>query len=113
LILFLLLRQQLALSIFWIVVCFANIINLFAIISGWKKSVLLLDEKKIVICQPSGWRGQTNLIINLYEINHLEIKDRNIIIGRIGSLSAAVFGPLVKINKLKEQLRRFLPKFVL
>lgn len=97
----------------WIFVLIVNLFIILAIYSGWKRSVLLLDEIKIVICRPSGWIKQVNLIYNLFEINHVEFDGNYILIGRHDSSVATKFGPLVKVNQLKNELKRLIPKVVL
>lgn len=101
------------LASFWVVVNLLNLLNLLAIISGWRRSVLMLDERRLVICRPAGWRRQTNIIINLYEVNHVEFNKNHIIIGRNDSTVATMFGPIKNINLLHNQLKQYLPKIVL
>lgn len=98
---------------FWLLVLFTNLIVFLAIFSGWKRSVLLINDSKIIICRPSGWVSQTNYVFNLFEINQLEFEGRFISIGRYDSSVALKFGPIKNINDLRETLKRLLPKIVL
>ncbi len=98
---------------FWLIILTMNLLIFIAIYSGWKRSVLLVNDKRIVICRPSGWTNQTNHVFNLFEINQIEISDRFIIIGRYDSSVALKFGPLKNVNDLHDYLKRLLSKIVL
>lgn len=97
----------------WLLICLANLVVVLAIISGWQRTLLLLDQTKIVICRPSGWKNQVNLVINLFEINRIEFEVRYLTIGRFDSQVAVKFGPLAKIDDLRHHLKQLLPKIVL
>ena len=101
------------LAVPWLVICSFNLIIILAIYSGWRRSILMVDERKMIICRPSGWTRQVNFIINIFEINHIEFEKDYILVGRFDSQTAVKFGPLQKSVKLNEYLKQLLPKIVL